>query len=152
MKIKILFFLLIGLVSCQNSGPNPDELAAEQKAWDEMMVVHDEVMPKISEMNQVTREFKSIEENEPELFTTYRERILSNKQRLESAEEAMFSWMSSIEPLEKLRETKNHQEIISHLTEETSKIKKISNDMLTSLNSGIELLSEFEALSQENAQ
>ena len=150
-KIKLFLLFLAGSFACK-TGPNQSELDAQQQAWEEMMAIHDEVMPKMSEMNQVVREFTGIEEKEQALFEQYRERILASKERIEAAEEAMFSWMNEIKQLEQLRETMSHEEILAYLAAEKEKISKVKADMLGSLEGGFQLLSEFEDLSQQENQ
>jgi predicted transcriptional regulator len=151
MKINIRLFLLVFslmyFASC--GGPNQAELDQQQQEWEAVMAIHDEVMPKISEMNQISRELKKVEERETELFETYQDRILGSKQKLEDAEEAMFSWMNEIKQLDKLRADKSHEEILAYLAEEKVKITAVKEAMLESLEDGLALLSEFEALSQE---
>ena len=151
-KLSLSLFLFVALFSCQST-PNQAEIDAQQALWEEVMAIHDEVMPKISEMNQISREFKKIEEKESDLFESYREPIIMSRERLEAAEEGMFSWMNEFQPLDKLRESKSHEEILAYLNGEKEKIAKVKDDMLNSLSGGIELLDKFETLSQqENAE
>lgn len=151
MKINIRLLLLtlplFYLFNC--GGFSQAQLDEQQQEWDAVMVIHDEVMPKISEMNQISRELTKVEENETELFATYKDKIMDTKKQLDDAEEAMFSWMNEIKQLDKLRVDKSHEEILTYLSEEKVKITAVKDAMLGSLENGFGLLNEFEKLSQE---
>ena len=145
MNYKLLALLLtLGFfAACSESIP------AEQESWDEVMAIHDEVMPKISDINKTVKAFKNIRENEIDVFTRYREQILINLQNLESAEEGMFTWMNELKRLPDLKAEMNQEEILKYLNGEKTKISKVKEDILTSLSRSQELL---ETMKKETAQ
>ena len=150
---KLLFFalLLSGLAaSCgdgassqaeeQNESENPKQ--AEQAAWDEMMEVHDEVMPKMADMNRVSRALKGMAEATGD--KTAQERINQTVKALESNSEKMMVWMGELQKLSELRENKSHEEVISYLKSEKEEIDKVGEEMMKSLEEGEKLLAELQ--------
>lgn len=145
MNYKVLaFFLSLGLFAACAETASP-----EQQNWDEVMAIHDEVMPKISDINKTVKAFKDIRENDTELFTRYREQILINLQNLESAEEGMFTWMNELKRLPDLKAEMSQDEVLQYLEGEKTKVSKVKEDMLSSLSRSQELL---ETMKKETAQ
>ena len=129
MQIRILFLLLAaGLLNA--CAEKDDDI---QKSWDEVMAIHDEVMPKISDINATVKSFKNIRENDTENFTTYREQILINLQNLESAEEGMFNWMNELKGLSDLSQSMSKEEVLAYLDDEKVKVSKVKDAILSSL-------------------
>lgn len=140
---KNIFILCLSLFSLTYCGTDQaaTQQAEQQKLWDEVMAIHDEVMPKIGNINKAVKEFKDVRENNSEGFEKYRERILMQLQKLERAEEGMFSWMNQLKQLPELREKMEHEAIVTHLTKEKEAIIKVRDDMLGSLESSLALIS-----------
>ena len=154
MRFTCLLFaaLILGIVtSCQpNTSGRPDkntiasEANTENEVFKNIMVVHDEVMPKMADLNRVKRNLKdwlTSNDNHPEL-----ERVSSAIQSIETAEAGMMDWMRGISEHrpETLREAgKSHEEIITVLDEELAAIEKVRDDMLSSLTTGRQLLDQL---------
>ena len=140
MKAKHIFmmlFLAIAVSACN------DTEKLEKEAWAEVMKVHDEVMPKMADMNKISRSLKPyLEEGALEDKSLMEEVNLAIK-NLETADDAMMDWMADISPLEELREEKSHEEIMAYLGEEATKIAKVKEDMLSSISSGQEVLDKL---------
>lgn len=151
--IKLLFFaLLLGgfAASCgSNTSSKAEEQTqtetpeqAEQAAWEQMMEVHDEVMPKMAELNRTGRELKSIAESTDD--KAVKEQINQKVKNLEAASEAMMVWMGELQQLSKLRENKSHEEITSYLEAEKAEIDQVGEKMMKSLEEGQQLLAELQ--------
>ena len=148
----LLFALLLGglAASCgsdasskegeQTQTETPEQ--AEQAAWDQMMEVHDEVMPKMAELNRTGRELKSIAESTDD--KAVQEQINQKVKNLEAASEAMMVWMGELQQLSKLRESKSHEEIINYLETEKAEIDEVGEEMMSSLEEGQQLLAELQ--------
>ena len=157
MKIQLMALLalmIIGLGAACNSNTektgdaqNTDTAAqqAEEKVWSEMMEIHDAVMPKMADMNRISRELKPyMEEGALEDKTLLEEVNLALKQ-LETADEGMMDWMGELQQLKVLRADKDHEAIMAYLEAEKEKITKVQDDMLSSLEHGSKVLEKLSA-------
>lgn len=141
MKYPIigLFFVIICLtIACNNSANHTTE---QQQAWDEVMVVHDEVMPKTADVNRLTAQLRTkvaaLDSTQQETKTSMMDAI----QALERADEGMMSWMSEVQDPEILRgENKTHEEIMRYLNDEKKKVGQVRDDIVTALERGNQLL------------
>ena len=121
-----LFFLAFVIVAC-NTEKDP--------LYDEVMEIHDAVMPKVSDMSKLGRKLKKLQ---PGLDST--ELIVNQKAvaDLEKAEEAMFDWMGQFESSKKGPEHK------AYLEEEKVRISKVSEMMLESIDQAQKVLSDYD--------
>lgn len=136
-RIFFLSFILALLVAAcggQTKGELTDEQKSEQdKAYQQMMDVHDEAMAKIAEMNRTARDLKPYRdslESEAQI-----EEVNLAIERLEGAEEAMMQWMASSPKMGQLRDTLNHEQVMTLLDAEQEKIDEIGAAMTRSLES-----------------
>lgn len=149
---KIFFFLLISVFTfsaCQSGEQKPseeDQIAEQEKLWDEVMAGHDEVMPKMSEIKRLERELSAMIGEESALDSEAQEKVGQVVQQLAAAGESMMEWMSNIRQLESLRTEMDHAAIVAYLNGEKEKITKVQQDMLQSIESGTNLL---ESLKEE---
>lgn len=140
MKIfQVITIAILGLfiIGCNQSAK---QQAEEQLLWDQVMAVHDEVMPKMSEINQISRDLRTKLEATDSTLVDQREQMMVGIRALEQADEGMMTWMAAIEPLDELREDKTHEQIMAYLQEEQQKVAKVKEDMLTSIEEGKKLL------------
>ncbi len=132
MRQTIFLFLWIALAfSACNT-----EHSAQEKLWDEMMVVHDEVMPKMGDLNRLSRNIRSQLDTVPPIDTLQKLQQLDLLIRLGKAEEGMMAWMSELEILDDLRATKSHKEIIRYLEAEKQRIGAVRDSMLAGIEAG----------------
>ncbi len=156
MKIQLFNILLLSIFtfsSCTSENGSeqastadeatalsPEE-AAERDAWEAMMVIHDDVMPKMSELNRTARALKeqaqSVSEDEAQA------EIAAAVQKIEAASEGMMSWMADIKHPDKLRDSLSHTAVMKYMEKETAKIAQVREDMLHSLENGQSLISKF---------
>lgn len=145
--LVLLTFLSVLTFSCSSNNntaadANQADLAAQEEAlWDEVIVVHDEVMPKMGVINKTARELKALIDNTPTLSEENKKAIEEAVNNLDNADEGMMSWMSGFKQLEKLRAEMNHEQIITYLNSEMEKISNVKSQMDSSLESGQALLS-----------
>ena len=149
--IKFLFFSLLTLSSCQsdvteqtpeasksNTKFSKAELNLQQQAWDKVMKIHDEIMPKMGTLDKV-----GVSLDEAIKKTTDPEKVKQLKEakkQIDAADKLMWDWMYALVQLDDLRSKKNHQEITTYLTKELSRIKKVKEKMETSIKTGSELI------------
>lgn len=151
---KYNFFLLLSFglfLACNGSSTKSDsdskfsaeELKEQQGLWDELMVVHDEVMPKISNIHKLGRQLKNYSETKQGVPEIVSERIEATVKLLDEADENMFSWMSNLRQLKPLQDTEKHEDILIYLRAEQERMAKVKKDMLWSLEEGSKLVQEL---------
>ncbi len=152
MKRISLLLLLIVAISCnstkkeesettQNSEESiPDEVQIQQAIYDELMEVHDEMMPKMEDLMSIKG--KLIEKNDAleELGlasdgTVYTEAI----ETIENADEAMMNWMRNFEPM---NDGQPHEEIVEYYTAQKAKMDSVKVVMESALQLGNDLIKE----------
>lgn len=141
MRNLILLLALAGTVF--GIGCGGSNVEQQEAAWAKMMEVHDAVMPKMADMNRVSRELKALAEGLED--KTQLELINNAVENLEAASEGMMAWMGELKQPKKLREEKSHEEIMNYLNAETEEITQVQEDMLSSLEQGQTLLKELQA-------
>lgn len=144
------------LAACGDGGAAAEQKAEELAAasqqmqdalWQQMMNVHDEVMPQMGEMNRVSQDLQAkAAELEDEANAEPLKEVAEN---IEQASEGMMEWMSGLQPLDKLRAEMGTDEVTSYLKAETEKIAKVKEDMMNSLAKGKAVLAELEAEAKE---
>lgn len=129
-KVSIILLLpvLVWVIGC---GPAEKEVA-EQKAWDYMMSIHDEVMPRMSEINNLAKSVQSITADST---TSMAVKTEGEKQleALSEADNAMWDWMYALKQLPELRSSGNHEETMKYLGRETVRIADVKTRMLKSI-------------------
>jgi len=112
--------------------------------YDQMMAVHDEVMPRMGELNRISRSLKEYRENHPEMTDAIRQRIEQAIEQLEAADEGMMSWMGTDRKPETLRgKDMEHQAIMDYLKKEEAAIRQVKQDMEQSMENGRQLLEQL---------
>lgn len=135
-----LFLLLVSSVACKNqtaeaeNNPSAEE-QLEEKRWDEVMVIHDEVMPKMGDIAKAQKALRTLA-GEPMDST-----ILHQLTELETAEEAMWAWMHELKPAPE-REAMAHEAYLKYLDEEEQKISEVQDMMLTSIRNAEAMIAE----------
>jgi hypothetical protein len=100
---------------------------------DEVMKVHDEVMPKLDDIYQLKEKLKNKIAETPTLAAEKKQQIEATISKLDSASESMMVWMRKFDPtvdsltIEKKRE---------YLENEMEKIKKVREDINEALTQG----------------
>lgn len=151
-RIFCYITLILLTISCGNnanttSDSNQSEntqAETENQLWDEVMVIHDEVMPQMSAINKLTGKLKDQLQNNEELEEALKAKMEETLQDLQKADEGMWNWMHNLKQLGKLRESLDHKGIVNYLNEEKTKITKVKGDMLSSIEKGQELVKELD--------
>jgi hypothetical protein len=104
----------------------------QQAAWDEMMVIHDEVMPRLKDIADLSRTLSTArsESKIPENLLAEAEQI---NQQLLDADKAMWDWMYALKQLPDLRQQSGHAEIMAYLEAEKNNISEVREAMLSSI-------------------
>jgi succinate dehydrogenase flavin-adding protein (antitoxin of CptAB toxin-antitoxin module) len=130
------FYALVLLASCQS---NDADRMAEKALRDEIYAIHDEVMPKTSEINRLKRQLQKWPD-EKLTDPAIKNQVQENMALLDKADEGMMSWMNNFKEPAKLRNSKSHEEIMVYLEAEKVTISQVKSDMLGSIESAKALL------------
>ncbi|WP_081209295.1 hypothetical protein [Salegentibacter sediminis] len=130
----LLIFLSIGFLACNNES---DARKEYEQNYDEVLRIHDEVMPKMGELNALSMKLKEKTDSSSRDFQTYKEA----RKDLENAHDFMMDWMHDFSdnyvknqpPLEDLSE----EEILKKNQGLQEEIEKV-NEMKEAVNSSIE--------------
>lgn len=122
-----------------------DQLTTQQQVWDKVMVIHDEVMPKMGTMHQLTKALKTQWESNKSLDTATKDDISIAIQELESADEGMWDWMHNLQQLKPLQESKGHEEILKYLKDQEQSIILVREEMKNSMARADSLMKALDA-------
>jgi hypothetical protein len=148
--------MIFGVLStCGNSAADQaakereaENVKAQEQKWDQVMSIHDEVMPLIPDINKAVKVLK--ENITEDIAEEKKEQIMSTIGKLESADEGMFSWMANIRQIEPLRDSMNHQEIMQYLEKEMVAVTKVKVNILLGLEEGQALITNLVQKAKED--
>ncbi|MGK7390066.1 MAG: hypothetical protein ACNS60_06935 [Candidatus Cyclobacteriaceae bacterium M2_1C_046] len=110
----------------------PPEERAEKILQEEVIAIHDEVMPRMDELMRLKEKLvvkmdslQNIEAEEQKM-----EDLKENIEQLKKADSAMMTWMRQFKPV---RDTISHEERIEYLKHEKERIEKVREMMLRAL-------------------
>lgn len=106
------------------------EGGGNQALYDEVMKVHDEVMPKMDDIYKLKEQLKDKIANTPDMAADKKQEIEGIILRLDSASEGMMVWMRNFNPLP---DSTGEQEARDYLESEMEKIKKVGEDVRKAL-------------------
>lgn len=107
-KFSIALFIIVGIFSCKT------EIKESQK-YKDVMAIHDAVMPEISKLQSIKKEFKSYADS------SNLETIKNTSTLIVQADDAMMEWMANF----KLPSDKS--EAATYLDAELPKIQEVAN-------------------------
>ena len=134
-KFKSLFLAVIigfAAIACE-SGPTEEEQQNSLK--DEVMEIHDEVMPKMGEMNTLKNELLADAESLATDTTIVENIEISNELKLiaaelEEANKSMMDWMRNYKPT---FDEQTHEEIMQYLEDQKVKAGEVKTKILTTI-------------------
>ncbi len=141
---RILFLLLpLAWASCgapsENGAASSPQVQLEEELWEQVMAVHDEIMPRTSELERMAQKLKKHLDRD-DLSPAQRQEIDETIKLIESAVAAMWDWMNDLQQLPQLRQTKTHEQIMSYLKTEHNNITTVKTLMENALAKGERLL------------
>jgi len=123
-------FLVLSLPACQNS--------EVEVLHNEIMDIHNEVMPKTSDIAYLYLAFRKKVETDSTISTDQKIELLKQADDLEKAEDEMMVWMNDYISPNKMKSSKNKNEIIDYLLKQKKIISEIKVHTNTSLALGEE--------------
>lgn len=131
MKPVPLITCLILLFGCGHNKPAKNDPA--KPLYDEVMKIHDDVMPKMSDINRYQKQLRKQLDTESD---STKKVILNAINNLEMADEGMMQWMADFKvPDEEPAKT-------TYLKDQKKHIEKVRDDMLNSMEQAKILLDE----------
>lgn len=130
------FALLLFVFACSkqtehnHSETDADSDNPNQVLYDQVMDIHDEVMPRMDDIERLKRELKEEITNTPDMVAERKaelEQVISN---LDSAGTAMMDWMHKFNPLP---DSADQEDAREYLENEMEKIKKVRDQMNESI-------------------
>jgi hypothetical protein len=123
--VVLLPVLLICVFSCGES----DALKQEQ-LHDKVMKVHNEVMPKLAELNRLKRQLKSFKDIASDENTVLKDSLINGILLLSKSEDLMTDWMAKYDyPNDSLK----HEVMIIYLSGQIDSIENIARNFNMSL-------------------
>ncbi|MCK6616701.1 MAG: hypothetical protein L6Q51_03580 [Cyclobacteriaceae bacterium] len=132
MKKTFALLLIIGLVSC---GKNKDKQASEpvtddpnKVLYNQVMDIHDEVMPRMDDIMKLKRELKETVEKSAGLVPEKKKELEQKILQLDSAGKAMMQWMNDFRP-----EEYTGEDLREYLESEKERVTKVKQQMLEAI-------------------
>lgn len=126
----IVCFLLIS--SCK-----PEIKQDEKQVYDEMMDIHNRVMPKMGEVNKLKRDLMTFNHGLDEKNLVLKDSVLNNILKLSDSEDRMSDWMTAISDRNKKVEP---AKMLQFLKNEKDSIISIENEVLLNSANARELM------------
>ncbi|MBP9925996.1 MAG: hypothetical protein KBF45_08370 [Cyclobacteriaceae bacterium] len=137
-NLKTLGFVALLLLTACTKGTDHDQAnqdvvsddSPNQALYDQVMDIHNEVMPKMDEIMKLKRNLQDQIANSPDLVLERKEqleRVISN---LDSANNAMMTWMHEFNPPP---DSVDQEKAREYLESEMERIRKVKTTMLESI-------------------
>lgn len=148
-----LFWLVIPallLFSCTENAekktPETTPIAQDNlidQTFKEVMAIHDEVMPRMGDINRIRRTLKNaLEEKQDSVGTAEVTRVQQAILQLEEADSLMMEWMAAFNPgYAQAKTAQDSVAVLNFLEKERVRITTVRDRMLESINYGNEILS-----------
>lgn len=106
------------------------ETSGNQELYNEVMKIHDEVMPKLEDIHRLKQGLKEKIEKTPNLSKTERIELDAITAKLDSANESMMTWMHEFNPLP---DSLGEEKARAYLEGEIERVKKVRANILEAL-------------------
>ncbi|MBL7847384.1 MAG: hypothetical protein JNL40_07955 [Cyclobacteriaceae bacterium] len=129
------FFVLLILINCSNpsregqasGSEDADSVSANQVLYDQVMDIHDEVMPKMEDIYSLKKKLQDQIQSTPTLTSEERQQLEKRIANLDSVGNMMMDWMHQFSPLP---DSVGQEEAREYLESEMEKIRKVREAML----------------------
>ncbi len=108
----------------------PTENSPNQALYDQVMEVHDEVMPKMNDLYQAKTKLTTRLKETPGLSENEKKEIQDKISRLDSANESMMVWMRQFDPIP---DSLGEEKAKAYLETELVKVNKVKENILEAL-------------------
>ncbi len=129
MKRVLLIMMAIVAISCGKASKDKAEAEANDVLYNEVMHIHDMVMPKMDDMYKLKRALQDSISHTPDMVAENRKVLENTIANLDSASGAMMNWMHEFD----LPDSIDAETARNYLISELDRIKKVSDQMNESL-------------------
>ncbi len=116
-------------MACNNSGSTEES----KKLYDEIMKIHDEVMPKMGNIRKLSKQLKKIEDYQS------KDSLVASLNDLDNAHESMMDWMAQF----KMPKEISNEEEIEFLNSQMKSVTVMKNTMLSALDRAEKEISKY---------
>ena len=132
---KSFALLLIACISldigCSRESKEKQEDDPNKNLYNQVMDIHDEVMPNMDELYTLKRQLQKKIENSPDLVENKRQQLETTILLIDSASRGMMKWMNDFSP-----EDYSSYELHDYLESEMKRVKQVKEAMLDALEKG----------------
>ena len=111
----------------EHEGPEGDSTNANRALYDQVMDIHDEVMPKVGDIYELKKKLLEKIASTPNMVAEEKSKLEKRIADLDSVGEMMMGWMHSFQPLP---DTVDQERAREYLESEMEKIRKVKEAML----------------------
>lgn len=133
LSILLISFIIV-TTSCSQKKAEED---ANKVLYNQVMDIHDEVMPSMDELYRLKKQLTEKIENSPELVDEKRKEIEQTIILIDSASKSMMRWMREFRP-----EEYKDVELTKYLESEMKRVKTVKETMQDALAQGREATKE----------
>lgn len=131
----IILLALLAFITMNCSNPSreghasgdADSVSANQVLYDQVMDIHDEVMPKMEDIYTLKKKLQDQIQSTPTLTSEERQQLEKRIANLDSVGNMMMDWMHQFSPLP---DSLGQEEAREYLESEMEKIRKVREAML----------------------
>lgn len=120
----LLVVLMASFVACK------EKVSQNQELYNEVMSIHDEVMPKMDDIYRRKTELRNVLAADPGMPVSEKEKIGKLIARLDSAAESMMVWMREFDPLP---DSVGEDKARAYLENEKAKISEVRENLESAL-------------------
>jgi hypothetical protein len=139
--INLFFIILIASWGCKDKSHEHDmheagdavDVSGNQMLYDEVMKIHDEVMPKLEDIYKKKEVLRNKIASTPNMAEAEKKQIEGRIARLDSASEGMMDWMHKFNPLP---DSTGEEKAREYLEGQIEKVKIVREDILNALKDG----------------
>ena len=125
----------------QTTDETPDEVKVQQALYDDIMLVHDEMMPKMEDLMRIRGEVQEIKDSlKAAGIDEDIDVLVSTIQMVENADESMMNWMRNFEPVSS---EESHENIMAYYTDQKNKMDSVKLIMEEAIGKGQAILSDY---------
>ena len=128
---KLLFLLTPFILLTTSCGQKKTEEDANKVLYNQVMDIHDEVMPSMDELYRLKKQLTEKIENSPDLVEEKRQEIEQTILLIDSASKSMMRWMREFKP-----EDYKEGELAKYLESELKQVQTVKDAMMDALEKG----------------
>jgi Mg2+ and Co2+ transporter CorA len=137
--LKVLSIVVLGaLISCGKSGTDttasdPVDEDANQALYDQVMDIHDEVMPKMDDLYKLKKQLQDSIAKTPAMVEDTKKELEQTIQQLDSASNSMMVWMRQFNPP---TDSASQEALREYLEAQLEMVRKMRENVLEALDKG----------------